>query len=239
MRLALAVAALLALTLDAQAQNPAPPAIPGPRPVPTSVWASKPTTVPAYRPGLRPWIKLADVKAKHAGAAAWREPLFDDGRLMAEYVAAAPGTGERPRFHPDTREWFAVLEGEVRVAIEGQAPFTATRGSLVNVPRQTVYAVDTAGAAPSLRFVLNVSNAKTYFVADSMAQPALAPPAGAAWLDGHHQSHSRALRRVQPSSREHPRGGREEPVLHRRPFRARRQERDAGDLRLREEPAAA
>ena len=41
------------------------------------------------------------------------------------------------RFHPDTREWFAVVEGEVRVEIEGQAPFTATRGSLVNIPRQT------------------------------------------------------------------------------------------------------
>ena len=56
------------------------------------------------------------------------------------------------RFHPDTREWFAVVEGEVRVEIEGQEPFTATRGSLVNIPRQTIYSVETIGTSPSLRF---------------------------------------------------------------------------------------
>ena len=31
------------------------------------------------------------------------------------------------------RHVFAVVEGEVKVEIEGQAPFTATRGSLVNI----------------------------------------------------------------------------------------------------------
>lgn len=182
MRIVLAAAVVLSLTHDARAQNPAPPAVPGPRPVPTSVWASKPITLPAYRSGLRPWIKLADVKARHAGQANWREALFDDGRLMADYVSAAPGVTESPRFHPDTREWFAVVEGEVRVSIEGQAPLVAVRGSLVNIPRQTVYSVETTGTTPSLRFVLNVSNAVTYFVAETTDAPAQAPPAGAAWM---------------------------------------------------------
>ncbi len=135
MRIALAAAFALSLTSDAYTQNP----------VPTSVWASKPTVTPAYRVGLVPWIKLADVKAKHAGQASWTEALFDDGRLMAHYIAAAPGTAQSARFHPDTREWFAVLEGEVRVEIEGQAPLVATRGSLVNIPRQTVYPKYTGG----------------------------------------------------------------------------------------------
>jgi quercetin dioxygenase-like cupin family protein len=75
-----------------------------------------------------------------------------------------------------------VLEGEVRVEIEGQAPLVATRGSLVNIPRQTVFTVETIGTTPSLRFVLNVANAKTYFVADSATPPPPAPPAGAAWM---------------------------------------------------------
>ena len=182
MRIALAAAFVLSLTSDTYAQNPAPPPVPGPRPVPTSVWASKPTTTPGYRAGLVPWIKLAEVKAKHRGQTSWTEALFDDGRLMAHYVAAAAGTAQGPRFHPDTREWFAVLEGEVRVEIEGQAPLVATRGSLVNIPRQTVYTVTTTGSAPSLRFVLNVAGAKTYFVADSSTPPVQAPPAGAGWM---------------------------------------------------------
>jgi len=173
MRIALAVASVLLLTADSGAQNPAPPPVTGPRPVPTAVWASKPAATPGYRAGLVPWIKLADVKAKHTGQPGWTETLFDDGRLMAHYIAGAPGTRQSARFHPDTREWFAVLEGEVRVEIEGQEPIVARRGSLVNIPRQTVYTVETVGNAPSLRFVLNVANAKTYFVAESATPPAI------------------------------------------------------------------
>lgn len=181
MRIALA-AAVLAVASAAWAQNPAPPPVAGPRPVPTAVWASKPTALRPYPPGVRPWLKLSDLKARHAGQASWTEALFNDGRLMAEYVSAPPGTRQSARFHPDTREWFAVVEGEVRVEIEGQAPFTAARGSLVNIPRQTVFTVDTVGTAPSLRFVLNVAHAKTFFVAESATPPAQAPPAGTAWL---------------------------------------------------------
>jgi len=148
-----------------------------PRPMPTTVWASKPVTTPAYKAGLKPWLKLLDLKTKHKGQASWQEVIVDDGRLMAGYVSAAPGTRMSRRFHPDTREWFAVVEGEVRVEIEGQEPFTATRGSLVNIPRQTIYTVETLGTAPSLRFTLNVSGAKTVYPQD--VEPPAAP--GTAW----------------------------------------------------------
>lgn len=150
-----------------------------PRPVPTGLWAPKPIKTPAYTPPQKPWVKVADLKAKHKGQANWHELLVDDGRLTAEYFFAAPGTKLGQRLHPDTREWFAVVEGEVRVEIEGQAPITATRGSLVNIPRQTLYSVETMGSAPSLRFVVNVARAKTLFPQEA-APPAAA--AGVAWL---------------------------------------------------------
>ena len=163
--------------LSAQTQQP-------PRPAPTTTWAPKPVKTTAYKPGLKPWTKLADVKAKHKGQASWSEVVVDDGRLVAEYVSAAPGTKVSKRFHPDTREWFAVVEGEVRVEIEGQEPFTATRGSLVNIPRQTIYSVETLGTSPSLRFTLNVSGAKTVFPRETGNEaPSVAPPAGMAWTE--------------------------------------------------------
>jgi quercetin dioxygenase-like cupin family protein len=151
---------------------------PPPKPVPTAAWAAKPVKTPPYRAGLRPWVKLADLKAKHQGRPNWHEVVVDDGRLVAEYHAAAPGTKVSKRFHPDTREWFAIVEGEVRVEIEGQEPFTAVRGSLVNIPRQTIYSLETIGTSPSVRFTLNVSGAKTIFTRDAEAPPA---PAGTAW----------------------------------------------------------
>jgi quercetin dioxygenase-like cupin family protein len=152
------------------------------RPVPTAVWAPKPSPTPSYPAGITPWTKLAALKARHTSDANWHETIVDDGRLTGEYVAAAPGSKVAKRLHPDTREWFAVVEGEVRVEIEGQAPFTATRGSLINIPRQTIYALETIGDKPSLRFIVNVAGAKTLFPRDSAAAPAQAAPAGSAWV---------------------------------------------------------
>ena len=160
-------AALLTAAMTAQEQR-----------VPTAAWAPKPTRPVAYTPPQKPWIKLSDLKARHKGESNWREPLVDDGRLAAEYVWSTPGTRVSKRFRPDTREWFAVVEGEIRVEIEGQPVFTATRGSLVNIPRQTIYALETVGEHPSLRFVVNVAGATTMFVSESDLPPA---PAGTAW----------------------------------------------------------
>ena len=171
--------AIIAITLinsaSVLAQQSAPP-----RPVPTTVWAPKPIKTPSYKPGLQPWVKIADLKAKHKGQPNWHEVVVDDGRLTAEYFSAAPGTKLSRRFHPDTREWFAVVEGEVRVEIEGQEPFTGVRGSLINIPRQTLYSIETIGTTPSLRFPLNVSGAKTVYPKDVEA-PAPAP--GTAWTE--------------------------------------------------------
>src|SRR5947209_3297304 len=125
----IAVVALLTMPLAAQDQRPAP----------LAVWAPKPVQPAAYPAGVKAWTTLAEIKARHAGAATWRDRIVDDGRLTGEYESAAPSTKVSRRLHPDTREWFAVVEGEVRVDIEGQQPFTASRGSIVNIPKQTIY----------------------------------------------------------------------------------------------------
>jgi quercetin dioxygenase-like cupin family protein len=170
----LVIAALTSCPLAVHAQQQPP------RPVPTATLALKPIKTPPYKAGLKPWIKLADVKAKHKGQSNWTDVVVDDGRLSGAYVSAAPGVKTSRLFHPDTREWFAVVEGEVRVEIEGQDAFTATRGSLVNIPRQTIYAVETIGSAPSLRFTLNVSGAKMVYPKDVPTPPA---PAGFTWVE--------------------------------------------------------
>jgi len=150
-----------------------------PRPTPTVVWAPKPLETVRYVAPQKPWVKLADVKARHRSDAGWRELIVDDGRLTGEYVSAAPGTKTDPRFHPDTREWFAVVEGELTVSIEGQPPIAATRGSLVNIPRQTIYSIETTGAKPSLIFAVNVARAKTLYPRE-VTPPA--PPPGMQWV---------------------------------------------------------
>lgn len=173
-RFVAAVAIVSLCEMLASAQTPAP------RPVPTQVWALKPVATPPYSPPQKPWVKLADLRARHQGQRDWREMLVDDGRLTGEYISAAPGTKVGRRFHPDTREWFAVVDGEIRVEIEGQEPFVARRGSLVNIPRQTIYALETIGDRPSLRFAVNVAKAKTLYPRDVDPPPA---PDGMRWME--------------------------------------------------------
>ena len=186
------------------------------RPAPTAVWAPKPTRTAAYPPSQKPIVKLSDIKARHKDQPNWHELLVDDGRLTGEYWSAAPGTKVGRRLHPDTREWFAVVEGEIRVEIEGQTPFTATRGSIVNIPRQTIYALETTGDKPSLRFAVNVSRAKTLYP----REPGDAAPSVArrrhGLAAGDDESHAGTVRPVQPAAPQRPRGRGAERELHRR-----------------------
>ena len=141
-------------------------------------WALKPLTLVKYAPPHKPHTRLADLKAKHAGQAEWREVIVDDDHLHGEYILSAPGSKVSRRFHPDTREWWVVMDGELRFEIEGQQPFVATKGSMVQVPMQTLYSIETVGAKPALRYEVNIAKAKTFYPKD--AQPP--KPAGFDWI---------------------------------------------------------
>ena len=128
-----------------------------------TVWAPKPPHPPAYTPPHKPHTKLADLKKKHAGAADWRERVVDDDYLRAEYVSLPTGTKTTRAFHPDTRAWWIVIDGAIKFDIEGQEPFVARKGWIVQAPMQTLFTLETAGDKPSLRLEVNIAGAKTLY----------------------------------------------------------------------------
>jgi mannose-6-phosphate isomerase-like protein (cupin superfamily) len=129
-------------------------------------WAPKPPSLPAYVAPHRPHTRLADLTEHHKGAPDWRAVVVDDDHLNAVYISAAPGAKTPRRLHPDTREWWVVMDGQIRFAIEGQAPFVASKGWMVQVPYRTAYTLETIGDKPSLRFEVNVAHAKTLYPRD-------------------------------------------------------------------------
>jgi mannose-6-phosphate isomerase-like protein (cupin superfamily) len=129
-------------------------------------WALKPVEPTKYVPPHKPHTKLADLKTRHKGEASWRELIVDDDHLHAEYIQSAPASKESRRFHPDTREWWIVMDGQIRFDIEGQDSFIATKGSMVQVPMQTLYAMEVVGDKPALRFEVNIAKAKTFYPKD-------------------------------------------------------------------------
>src|SRR5271165_6515107 len=107
------------------------------------IWAPKADVPTKYAGVHKPLTKVADVKARHAGQMDWSELVVDDDQLRGEYVSAAPGTKAPRQLHPDTREFWIVLAGQIRFDIEGQQPFVARKGWMVQVPMQTFYSMET------------------------------------------------------------------------------------------------
>ena len=135
------LAVLLALTLRLHGQAPQRESL---------VWAPVPATPNGWVAPNKPHTKLADLIAAHKGQASWREPIVRDVLLGGDYVQMAPGTKTPRQFQPDNPIWWIVQSGEVRFTIEGQEPFVATKGFLVQVPYRNVYQLEAAGTEPAL-----------------------------------------------------------------------------------------
>jgi len=129
-------------------------------------WAPKPNTLPSYAAPHRPHTRLSDLLAKHKGSDNWQEVVVDDDHLNAVYISSAPGTKPPKRFHPDTREWWVIRDGQIRFSIDGQQPFVASKGWMVQVPYRTPYTMETVGEKASLRFQVNIAHAQTLYPQD-------------------------------------------------------------------------
>jgi len=141
-------------------------------------WAPKPLAKTVWKAPMKPHTKIADVKAAHKGQASWRYTVVDDDHLKSEYVMMAPGEKVSRRFHPDTREWWVVMDGQIKFDIEGENSFVATKGSMVQVPMQTIYSMEVVGDQPALRFETNIAKAHLLYPKDTE------PPkmAGIEWI---------------------------------------------------------
>lgn len=106
-------------------------------------------------------VKLAELKARRKGQANWTEVVVEDENFHSTYSSGSPGTKITPRMRPDTREFFVVVEGEMRFTLEGQEPIMAKRGSVVNIPKKTMYSAEVIGTVPALWVDANQANFKT------------------------------------------------------------------------------
>ena len=147
-----------------------------------AAWAPKPAKPPAYVTPQRPHVKLAELRQRHSAESRWREVVADDAYLRSSYAQSAPGDKLGPQFHPETRTWWVVIEGELRFTIEGVEPFVARKGSMVQVPLQTVYSIETAGSRPALRFETDVAGARVLYPKAAEAKPPVATLPGFEWV---------------------------------------------------------
>jgi mannose-6-phosphate isomerase-like protein (cupin superfamily) len=163
----LALAALCAGAVDAHAQS-------GPQSdsaLRISAWAPRPLELTSYVGVHRPHWKLADLLAEHRTDVNWSETLVDDRHVLAQYTSMAVGTRVSRRLHPDTPIFWVVQRGQIRFTIEGQEPFVASKGFLVQVPYRTPYELETVGDEASLRLEVSVAGASTLYPLDEIPMP--------------------------------------------------------------------
>lgn len=131
----------------------------GPRVPPETAWAPKPIQPNTWVAPNKPVWRLAEILAAHKGQTDWTEPIVRDNYLQADYVSMGPGQKTPRRFNADTREWWIIQDGQIRFTIEGQEPFVASKGYMVQVPYRNIYSMETVGDKPSLRFEVDIAGA--------------------------------------------------------------------------------
>jgi mannose-6-phosphate isomerase-like protein (cupin superfamily) len=154
-QIALAAAGVLSLFAALKAQQ-----------TETLAWAPQPVQLTGWVAPNKPIWKLSELLAKHKGEQNWTETVVNDTSLHADYISMAPGVKTKRMFHPDTRAWWIVQDGQIRFNIEGQEPFVASKGFLVQVPYRNVFSMETVGDKPSLRLEVNIGEAKTMYPSD-------------------------------------------------------------------------
>jgi len=125
-------------------------------------WVNK-TKGGVYQAPMRPLWKLSELKKKYAGKNNWSEQIIKDPEQDVTYNSAEPGMKFSRRLHPDTHTMFVVIAGEMHFTVEGQQPVVATRGSIVNILKATIFSYEVAGAQNALWVEVNPNNYKTAY----------------------------------------------------------------------------
>jgi mannose-6-phosphate isomerase-like protein (cupin superfamily) len=159
---------MLIFASTAMAQQPAPPSE---RPKPIIAWSAKPAKPTPWTAPNKPHWKLSEVLAKHSGKGSWQEDIVSDRDFTARYISMAPGEKTLTQFFADDRVFWIVQSGRMRVNIDGEQPFEAGPGFLVQVPYRVPYNIESIGSEPSLRFEVRGSQAAPLYPIDETPPP--------------------------------------------------------------------
>lgn len=122
------------------------------RPAPLHAWAPQPVKLAPFTAPNKPLKRLADILARHKGKSDWAETEVLTRDYIGEYISMGPGQKTKTLFWADDRVFWWVQSGQMKVNIEGQEPFIASKGFLVQVPYRIPYSMETVGDAPVVRF---------------------------------------------------------------------------------------
>ncbi|HUE65977.1 MAG TPA: cupin domain-containing protein [Rhizomicrobium sp.] len=126
-------------------------------------WSPKPAPMTPWKAPNKPIWRLSEIMSSHKGRADWDQPIIRDQDYAADYISLGAGSKTKPQFWADDRIFWYIASGQVRFHINGQEPFIASKGWLVQAPYRNVYWMETVGNEPSLRLEVIRNNRTPLF----------------------------------------------------------------------------
>ncbi len=139
-------------------------------------WSPKPAPLTPWTAPNKPIWRLSEILEAHKGKTDWVQPIVHDQDYDANYISMSAGGKTKPQFWADDRIFWYIASGQIRFHVEGQEPFVAGKGFLVQVPYRNVYWMETVGDEPSLRFEV-VRSGRTPLYPATQNDPGPAPTA--------------------------------------------------------------
>jgi len=131
------------------------------------LYAPRPLKPAPYRAPMKPLVRLADLKAKHAGQANWSELVVDDKNNRADVISAAPGSKVTSQLHSDAPEYWVVQQGRIRFEIEDPPgkfqTIDAGKGALVFAAERHLHSLEVIGSEPAIRFQVALAETTPVF----------------------------------------------------------------------------
>ena len=138
---------------------------------PLHAWAPVPLKPAPFISPNAPLKKITDILVRHVGHDDWSETEVLTRDFIGDYISMAPGKKTKTLFWADDRVFWWVFSGQMKVTIQGQEPFIASKGFLVQVPYRVPYGIETVGSEPSIRFEVRPAGAIPNYVASETPTP--------------------------------------------------------------------
>lgn len=125
----------------------------------------------SLEPPNRIHTSLKYMLERHGTDTDWGEEILLDQRNRINMIHQLPGGANRPHWHPDMDEWWAVLKGELEWTIGDGEPFRVGVGDLVFVEAGYAHAIRTVGDESTIRLAVTSPDVVHYFLDDPDAPP--------------------------------------------------------------------
>ena len=98
-------------------------------------------------------VSLDKLKEKF-GKAGWAARVAHNDRFQSVLICQNPGEGNRKHYHPDSDEFWYIVEGELEWWIEGKGVHKVKAGDGVCVKAKTPHQIKCVGDKPGIRLAI-------------------------------------------------------------------------------------